>query len=184
MNLEELKATWEKAGATKRSQQELRLMTEVKHHPQLKQVRRKLLVESGLLIFFLLVYYDMLDGRDKPLWVNTLLVLSILLFITNDVLGYRSLLNPLQGNNIVNSLHTLHTRLKRLFLLSMSTSISFTVSLLAFFLTGSPPTPTKYLLLLGMVITFSIMTYLSARNWQSRIDHINSAALEFKQEAK
>ena len=158
-------------------------MTRIKNHPKLGRAKVKLIIETILLVAFLSVYYDILDGGNKPLWLNYTLIISMLLFIGNNIFGYLTLLNPVQGDNITTSLKNLKLKLRRLLILSVVSSFVFGVALLLFLSLNVHLTPKKYALLAGMILTLGIMTYLSYKTWLSRMNQINQSAMEFSEAA-
>ncbi len=180
MELDDLKTSWQEAGENTRTTSALEKMTQVRHHPKLRRVQLKLLIESVLLIGFLLTYQNAFDAIDKPLWASVLLVVSGLLFILNDVAGYFLIMRRVKGSSIVASLKNLVTLLKKLSAFSVISSILFSLSLIVFFSTGLAFTSTKYLILGGMVVTLGGFSYVAYRNWQHRIRHFSALVQEFK----
>ncbi len=179
MNLEELKSNWEKAGIEKKSQAELLMMTKIQNHPKLNRIRLKLIIESVLLIAFLIVYHNMFDGGNKPLWANITLIISAALFIFTDLIGYLTLQNPIKGNNLRESLNNLHLKLKRITVFSLTVSLLFGLSVILFFTSTIIFTTGKYLILAGMIITMFVTMYLSYKYWIVRINQIKTAETEF-----
>ena len=179
MNLEELKSNWEKSGAEKKSQAELLMMTKIQNHPKLNRIKIKLIVESILLITFLVVYNNIFDGGNKPLWANITLIISAALFILTDLIGYLTLQNPIKGSNLKASLNRLHFRLKRVTIFSLTASFFFGSSVILFFTSTVEFTKGKYLMLAGMIMTMIILMYLSYENWILRIKQIKTAKTEF-----
>ena len=181
MKFNELKSNWQKSGDKTKSQSELQMMTKVKNQPKLKRIRIKLIIETVLLIAFLVVYKDAFDGDNKPLWVNIILGASVVLFILNDIIGYFTLQNPINGSNIKQSIDNLTHKLRRLSILSISSSLFFGVSVILFLTSTIHFTKGKYLMLAGMFITLIILTYLSYRNWSYRINHFQKVTEEFNE---
>lgn len=180
MEFDDLKSSWQKAGKSTKSAAELQLMTQVQQHPRLRRIRLKLLIEAVLITAFLLLYRDIFDGAEKPLWANICLLLSAVLFILNDLLGYFTLQKPVSGPNLLRSIENLRSKLGRLLVSSISTSLLFGASLILFFSAGIEYTPAKYLLLAGMILSLFALTYMSYKNWSNRIQHIQKAAEEFE----
>lgn len=181
MELDDLKANWKNAGRHTKSPAELQLMTRVGKHPRLKKIRRKLLIEIVLLSAFLLVYRDIFDGAEKPLWANILLLAGTILFILNDIFGYLVLRNPVKGDNLADSVQNLKARLQRMLVLSIGSSLFFGTSVILFFSTGIEFTESVYLLLTGILSGLLLVTFLSYKNWSYRINQIQKAANEFKE---
>lgn len=180
MELDDLKANWQEAGKNTRTTSALEKMTKVRHHPKLRRIRAKLLIESVLLTGFLLTYENAFDAVDKPLWSGVLLMIFGLLFILNDVAGYFLIIRRVKGPSIVVSLKNLVILLKRLSVFSVISSVLFSLSLIVFFSTGLAFTSAKYLILAGMVVTLGVLSYVAYRNWQQRIRHFSAMVQELK----
>lgn len=180
MNLDELKSNWENAGTGKKSREELFMMTKIRNHPKLNRIRIKLVIESILLIAFLIVYNNIFDGGNKPLWANITLIIGAALFMLTDFIGYLTLQNPISGNNIKNSLNAFHLKLKRITFFSLIASFIFSLSVVLFFASTVVFTKSKYLMLAGMIITMIVLIYVSYKNWMLRINLIRSAEIEFE----
>lgn len=179
MELDDLKSGWQEAGKSTKSNADLQKMTRVSHHPKLKKIRAKLLIESGVLIFFVLTYRDAFDGPQKPLWANVALGVFGLLFILNDVAGYLLVMRRVKEVNIVDSLKKLVLTLKKLSIFSVVSSFLFGLSVILFFSAEVVFDRTKYLILAGMVVTLCVISYWSYRNWESRIRHFSDLVHEF-----
>lgn len=156
-------------------------MTNMKNHPTVKGIKVKFMIEIALLILFLAVYHDFLDGATKPFWLNVLLVSSIVCYVANDFYGYATLLNPVQGNNIAKSLEGFRSKLRGILIGSMSTSIAFAISLILFLTFNIHFTVEKYAVLIGIVFTFGVMMYMSYKIWASRIGDIREALSGFRE---
>ncbi|MBN4070824.1 hypothetical protein JYT76_04005 [Olleya sp. AH-315-F22] len=181
MELDELKSNWQYAGDTAKNQSELHMMTKIKNHPKLKRIRIKLIIESILLIVFLLVFNDFFDAQTKPFWVNALLIVSVVLFVVNDVVGLMALQNPIYDTNITQSLNKLTSKLKRLSMLSMATSFFFGMSIILFLTITINFTNGKYVMLTGILLTLLGLMYASYKNWKFRIQHFEKVLQDFKE---
>jgi len=87
MELEDLKSDWQNGLIAEKSEDDLQKMTRITNHPTLKRIRTKLIIETISFVLFLVVYYDWFDGDKKPFYANAFLVVSLLFFIANDVVG-------------------------------------------------------------------------------------------------
>lgn len=181
MEFNELKSNWQESKSKFKSSSELQMMTKAMNHPKLKRIRIKLIIEVLLLISFLVVYNNVLDGHNKPLWINILLGMSAVLFVLNDIIGYFNLQNLIGDSNIKRSLNDLIQKLKRLSILSMVCSLFFGLSIILFLTSTIDFTAKKYLILIGMIITLIALSYLSYRNWSFRINHFKKTTEELKE---
>lgn len=179
MELNNLKSLWQNAGGVDKSEAELHRMTKVTHHPSLKKIRTKLLVETIGLTLFLFIYNDWFDGHNKPVYVNVLLVCSVLLYIFNDVIGYIATAKPIRGANLKISIEKYFVRIKRLSVFSLITSFLYGLCLILFFSSSINFTQEKYLILSGIIAFLLLMTYLSYRIWHRWIESLKAQVKDF-----
>ncbi|TDE17556.1 hypothetical protein [Dyadobacter psychrotolerans] len=173
MDIKDLKAEWQKAGSGSVNEETLKLMTKISQHPTLRKLRIKLISEAIFLIILLFVYYDGFDGDKKPIYVNVLLVLSILLYITNNFLGFLFIKNPVRGNNIIVSLQKLCLVLKRMTVFSLLSSTIYAATLIFYFSVSVEFTFLKYILLGTMMLIFVIISFFSYKKWKQKIDYFS-----------
>ncbi|MDD7888191.1 hypothetical protein [Flavivirga sp. 57AJ16] len=183
MELENIKSNWKNAGKGKRDKTELLKMTEIKNHPNIKKIRIKFIIEAVLLIIFLAVFYEGLDGVTKPLWANALLIVTTTTYIIVRFLGWLVLRNPIKEGNLKKSLISFHNKLKQMAILILLTSFLFGSAIISFFTSSINFTQEKYFVLAGMIITLLFLVYLSSRNWIKRIKGINETLTEFDDKA-
>src|SRR5688572_21043177 len=114
MELNDLKSGWQNASGDSKSEADLRRMTRIVNHPSIRKIRTKLIIEIIVLLIFLFIYYDWFDGDKKPFYANLALVVGLLLYIFNDVIGYISIVRPIRGTNLKLSLENYLSRIKQL----------------------------------------------------------------------
>lgn len=179
MELNDLKSGWQNASGAFKSEADLQKMTQITRHPSLKKIRTKLIVETIGLIFFLFVYYDWFDGDKRPFYVNLLLVGSLLLYISNDVIGYVSIARPIRGINLKLSIQNYLMRVKRLSFFSLIISLLYSVSIIVFFTSVINFTKEKRLILAGIIIVLFQMFFLSLKIWTKRINKLKQQVSDF-----
>ena len=89
MELTELKQVWDTVEIPVKSTDDIKLMLSENNHPVLKKIRKQLTIEIIGWSVFLICYYSMFDGDHKPIWINIILVVSVLLPLIHNLLGYR-----------------------------------------------------------------------------------------------
>jgi len=179
MELDNLKASWQQAAGAVKTEADLHRMTRILHHPSIKKIRTKLIVETIGLLFFLVIYYDWFDGDKKPLYANIALVAGILLYIFNDVIGFLSLTAPIRSTNLKQSIRNYLGRIIRLSISSVLITILYSVSLIIFFTSVITFTKEKGLIVIfGSIVTVQLLL-LSARIWQKRIKKLKSQVRDF-----
>ena len=179
MELQDLKSGWQNAGGVSKSETDILHMTKITNHPSLKRIRRKLMIETIMLLLFLVVYYDWFDGDKKPFYANAVLIAGLLLYIGNDVIGYIAVVNPISGLNLKLSLAKYVAVIKRLAIFSLVFSFLYSVALIVFFTSVIHFTREKNFLLLGMIIVLFQMVFWSQRIWTKWIKSLQQQVKEF-----
>ena len=179
MELQDLKSGWQNAGGVSKSETDILHMTKITNHPSLKRIRRKLMIETIMLLLFLVVYYDWFDGDKKPFAVNVLLVSSLLLYILNDVIGYISIARPVRGINLKLSIQNYLMRIKRLSVFSLIISFVYSISIIIFFTSVINFTKEKKLILAGLIIVLFQMFFLSFKTWTKWIKSLKQQVNDF-----
>ena len=179
MNIDDLKSGWQSAGHEPLSEKELAMMTRVRNHPSLRKLRIKLVTEIVALTALLFLFYDGLDGAQKPLAVNILLIAGIVLYIVNNALGYFHIQNPLVSGNIREAVARQARSLKTLAVLSLSSSVVYAAALLFFLTYQTAFTQRKYIILSALIIIFSLLFYYSWISWQRKITHFRQLEADF-----
>jgi hypothetical protein len=179
MNIDDLKSDWQRAGEQPHSEKELAMMTRVRNHPVLSKLRIKFVTEIVALTALLFLYYDALDGAEKPLYINAFLVLGISLFILNNALGYFQIQNPVITGNIRESLAHQRGILKKLAVLSLVSSVVYATALLLFLTYQTAFTQRKYIIMSGLIVAFVLMFYYSWISWKRKISHFSQLEADF-----
>ncbi|MCF0070071.1 hypothetical protein LZD49_06280 [Dyadobacter sp. CY261] len=179
MNIDDLKSDWQHADQEIHSEKELAMMTRVRNHPVLRKLRVKFVAEIIALTAFLFLFYDAFDGNQKPLFVNILLIISILLYIINNALGYSQIQNPSVNSDIRASLARQTQRLKKMAILSLSSSVFYAGALVFFLTYRTVFTQHKYIILSILIFVFMLMFYYSGISWQRKIRHFKQMQEDF-----
>ncbi len=179
MELEELKSDWQKVGIVYRSEDDLQKMTKIKNHPTLKRIRTKLIIETIFYLLFLVVYYEWFDGDKKTVYANVLLVISLLLFIANDIIGYVSIVKRISGSDLKNSLGKYLSKIKQLSTLSLICTFLYSISLLVYFSSVIHFTREKSFILLGILLVMTQLIFWSHRIWTKWIKKLELQVTDF-----
>lgn len=182
MELDDLKSNWQNAGKAFKSKTELLNMTRITHHPALKKIRIKLIAETIFLLFFLIIYYDWFDGDKKPFYANVILVLGLLFYIANDIIGYLSIAKPIRGINLKTSVTNYFSRIKRLAVFSLFFSFLYSISIIVFFTSVIHFTREKRFLLVGIAVVLFQLMFWSIRVWTKRINSLKQQMKEFEED--
>ncbi|PXY39789.1 hypothetical protein DMB65_16095 [Flavobacterium cheongpyeongense] len=179
MELNDLKSDWKNAGKDFKSEADLRLMTKIVNHPSIKKIRTKLIIEVIVLSFFLFIYYDWFDGDKKPFYANLSLVVGLLLYIFNDVIGYISITRPIREANLKLSLQNYLMRIKLLSISSVIITSLYSISIVIFFTSIINFTKEKGLILIFSVVVAIQFILLSLRMWTKWIKNLELLVKDF-----
>ena len=180
MELNDLKSRWQNAGGDFKSEADLQRMTRMINHPSIKKIRTKLVIETIVLSFFLLVYYDWFDGDQKPFYANLALVVGLLLYIFNDVIGYISITNPVvRGANLKLSIQNYLIGIKRLSISSIIITFLYSISIIIFFTSVITFTKEKGLILVFSTVLVLQLSHLSFRMWHNWIKNLKLQVKDF-----
>ena len=174
MDLENLKSDYQKSGnENPKSIESINKMKQSKNHPVLKRMRRQLVFESVIWVFVLIVYYDFFDGHLKSILWNVLLVISILLLLSHNLLGYIIAKSPINGKNLSKSLQVYADRIKNYAIVSIASRI-LAVLIFIGFLTSSITWNTNKIITIVSFITIviAVQIYFLGKIWKGRIEKI------------
>jgi len=179
MELNDLKSGWQNAGGALKSEANLQRMIKVTNVPSLKRIRTKLIVETIGLVLFLFIYFDWFDGEKKPFYANIVLVVGLLLYIFNDVIGYISITRPIMEANLKLSIQNYLIRIKRLSVFSLIISFLYSISIIIFFTSTINFTKEKGLILVGIIVVLFQLILLSYKIWDKWIKNLKQQVKNF-----
>lgn len=179
MELNDLKSGWQNAGGTLKSDANLQRMIKVTNLPSFKRIRTKLIVETIGLVLFLFIYFDWFDGDKKPFYANIVLVVGLLLYIFNDVIGYISITRPIMEENLKLSIQNYLMRIKRLSVFSLIISFLYSISIIIFFTSTINFTKEKELILVGIIVVLFQLIFLSYKIWDKWIRNLKQQVKDF-----
>ena len=179
MELDDLKSGWQNAGGDLKSETDLQRMTRIANHPSIKKIRTKLIIESIVLLLFLFIYYDWFDGDKKPFYANLALVVGLLLYIFNDVIGYIFIISPIRGSNLKLSIQNYLKKIKCLSISSLIITIIYSISLIIYFTSVINFTKEKGLVLIFSTVVVIQLMLLSFRMWSKWIKNLKQQVRDF-----
>lgn len=175
MELNELKSTWNTVKTPVISTSEIHSMLSENKHPVLKGIRKQLTLEIigwGILVT---CYYSMFDGDKKPVWINIFLVLSILLPVIHNLMGYRFSKYLVQGTNIQESLKNYLYKVKIYAIVSVISRQTYLIGLLLFFTYGLSFNNSKYISLVVIGLIFIIQLVVIVGIWAKRLKSLGNS---------
>lgn len=180
MEIDDLKLAWDKAPMPEKTAEEIKLMLSENRHPVLKGIRKQAAIEIAGWFVFLLCYYTMFDGGNKPLWLNMILVSAVLWPLIHNLMGYRFEKYLVKGNNIRESLINYLANVKVYAWVSIISRVLFAVGLLLFFTYGIKFNAAKYLSLAIIVLLFIVQLALLGNLWVKRLNKLQTTLADFK----
>lgn len=181
MDLDRLKDIYKNAGKEEIGKDRLFKMIRAATHPVLSSIKRQLIIESVMWSIFLVVYYDFFDGHTKPFLWNILLVLSVVLILVHNILGYRVTANPIQAESINNSLYLYLKRLRLYALISIATRVIAILMIMGFFISTIEAGRNMFVVLGFVVIIILFQVVMIWKIWKRRINNISEAKKSFEE---
>ncbi|HMI05558.1 MAG TPA: hypothetical protein VK541_23920 [Pedobacter sp.] len=169
MELDQLKSTWNKAETPAKTNEELKAMLLESRHPVLKEIRKQFIIEITGWSAFLLCYYTMFDGDQKPMLVNLILVIAVLCSLIHNLSGYSFSRYLINGSDIKASLGRYLSKIKTFAVISVCTRLLFMAGFLLFFTYNIQFNATKYLLLTALLLVFLGQLIWLGNLWAKRV---------------
>jgi hypothetical protein len=179
MELTEFKNVWDTVEIPVKSTDDIKLMLSENRHPVLKKIRKQLTIEIIGYSVFLICYYSMCDGDNKPIWINIILVVSVLLSLIHNLMGYRFAKYLVNGDTIKESLKNYFSKVKSYAIVSIICRVFFVIGLLMFFTYGLSFNKSKYISLILIIFIFVIQVILLYKLWAKRLKMIKKAMAIF-----
>lgn len=175
MELTELKNVWDTLEISDKSTDDIKLMLSENRHPVLKNIRKQLTIEITGWSVFLICYYSMFDGDKKPISINIILVVSVLLSLIHNLMGYRFAKYLVNGVTIKESLKNYFSKVKAYAIVSIICRFLFVIGLLVFFTYGLSFNKNNYISLAIIIFIFVIQAILLYKLWAKRLKMIEKA---------
>lgn len=178
--MDTLKSAWKGMQTTNTQHDALRNMLLERKHPVLKHIRAQMIIEVIAFSVLLLVYYDFFDGDRKPLYLNLLLVVSLLFAIVHSVTGYIMARRKIKGDNLAQSLTRSLSAVRRFAIVSVSSRAATAICLLLFFTAAISFNTMKYAVLGGILLIFLVQVWILVRMWRNRIRQLQASVQSLK----
>ncbi|WP_448104220.1 hypothetical protein [Pedobacter panaciterrae] len=182
METDPLKLAWNAVQTPVKTNKELSSMLIESKHPVLKGIRKQFTIEIIGWSVFLLCYYTMFDGDQKPIAINILLVVSMLFALIHNVLGYNFSKNLINGGTIKSSLERYLSKIKVYATVSISSRAFLITGFLVFFTYNIHFTTGKYVLLAGVIAVSMVQLRWLFFLWTRRLKVLNNTIMEFSVE--
>ncbi len=172
METDNLKSVWQSIIPSQKSREDLMKMSKERSNVVLKQIRKQIYIELFGFIAFLFCYYSMFDGADKPLPINIIITVAILLPILNHFRGYQLQKQFKSGKNLKDDLMSFINKLKNFRIETIIARFAFTIGLMLFFTYKVTFSAQKWWAIILIVIVFSIQFFFLYKIWSNRINKL------------
>lgn len=179
MELDQLKSAWNAVQTPVKTNKELSDMLIESKHPVLKEIRRQFVVEIVGWSAFLLCYYTMFDGDQKPIFINVLLITGMLFALIHNISGYSFAKYLVNGSTIKSSLEKYLSKIKIFASVSIFSRLMLMAGFLAFFTYNINFTSSKYILLGVVIIVFLVQLVWLFNLWTKRLRVLNDTINHF-----
>lgn len=176
MELTDLKSTWNSVHTPVKTAEQIRLMLKENNHPVLKGIRKQLWIEIIGWSVFLLVYYTMFDGDQKPLLVNLLLVAALLFSLLHNLMGYGLAKYLETGDEVKKALAHYLMKVRRYAIVSVVSRLLFWAGFLLFFTYNIRFNSSKYVLLAVVLAILLAQLVFLGRLWLMRLRKLRETA--------
>ncbi|WP_017258314.1 hypothetical protein [Pedobacter arcticus] len=178
MELEDLRTTWKNIATPKTSENEIKKLLQENKHPVLRKIRKQIIIELIGWIAFLVTYYSLFDGADKPIFINLILVASVLTPITHNLYAYILHRGLVDQSNFREALKRFISRLKTYALLSIISRTIYCSGLLLFFTYNIRFNNFKYSILTVLAFVVLVQILILLKIWNKRINKLNQTLAE------
>lgn len=175
MELNELKSAWDAVKTPVKSNKELSAMLVEGKHPVLKEIRKQFTIEVTVWSAFLLCYYTMFDGDQKPVFINSLLVISMLFALIHNLSGYSFAKYLVNDGTLKSSLERYLAKVKVYAGVSIFSRVVLITGFLIFFTYNIKFVTSKYILLAVVIVVFLVQLRWLFRLWAKRLKILGNA---------
>ncbi|MES2378622.1 MAG: hypothetical protein V4553_18660 [Bacteroidota bacterium] len=180
MELDELKNAWHNVKTPDKDAGDIKAMLSESNHPVLKGIRRQVIIEVAAWSIFLVCYYTMFDGDTKPVWINIVLVVSVLFPLIHNLMGYSFARYLVNGDTLKESLTVYLAKVKVYAAVSIASRVLFAAGFVVFFTYGLSLTAARYysVAIIGLIFLFQL--WVLSRIWAKRLNNIKTAVQGFE----
>jgi hypothetical protein len=180
MELDEFKNAWQNVSTPSRSDNDITAMLSAGNHPVLKGIRQQVLIEVAAWLAFLLCYYTMFDGDTKPLWLNFLLVASVLFPVVHSLMGYSFARYLVNGPTVKQSLTVYLKKVQQYAVVSVCCRVLLAAGFVLFFTYGLSLNAARLYAIAIIAMLFSFQLWVLYRIWAKRLMQIKASITSFE----
>lgn len=172
METDNLKSVWQSITPAQKSNEDLIKMSKERSNTVLKPMRKQIYIELFGFIAFLFCYYSMFDGANKPLTINLIIAVAIVLPIINHLRGYQLQKQFKSGKNLKDDLTSFVNKLENFRVETIIARLAFTIGLMLFFTYNITFSVQKWWAISLIFIVFSIQFFFLHKTWLNRISKL------------
>lgn len=172
METDNLKSVWQSITPALKSNEDLIKMSKERSNTVLEPMRKQIYIELFGFIAFLFCYYSMFDGANKPLTINLIIAVAIVLPIINHLRGYQLQKQFKSGKNLKDDLTSFVNKLENFRVETIIARLAFTIGLMLFFTYNITFSVQKWWAIFLIVIVFSIQFFFLHKTWSNRISKL------------
>jgi len=173
MEFDELQSVWKGLKPPAKTDEEIKEMLKENKHPVLKSIRKQFTIEIAGWLAFLMCYYTMFDGSNKPFFVNITLIIAVLTPLIHNLYGYNFARYLGNAPTIKISLEKYMHRMTIYMIRSIVSRIIFLCGLMLFFSYNINFNTPKYFVLVAMILLLIlIQAFFLYKIWSKRIADI------------
>jgi hypothetical protein len=180
MELDQLKSDWNASANAPKTSEALKTMLSENRHPVLKEIRKQVVIEFIGWSAFLLCYYTMFDGQEKPIWANLLLINSICCSLIHNAAGYSFSKYLIRGADLKSSLRYYLSKIRNYAFFAVLTRFLSFAGFLVFFTVNIEFNTFKYVMLAVLVLILLAQLAWLSRLWAKRVGALRTAVLAFE----
>ncbi|EDM38086.1 hypothetical protein PBAL39_00687 [Pedobacter sp. BAL39] len=172
MELDEMKSYWNAGGTDQKTIDEIKVMLKENKHPVLRGIRRQITIEMVGFTAFLLCYYSMFDGQNKPMVINVMLIAALLAQLLHHLYGYHLSKHLVNGSSVSASLSNFIGKFSVYVFGSLLLRAMMLSALIIFFTYNTNFNAFRYYCLAAICVIFLMQMLLQYRIHAKRIVHL------------
>lgn len=180
MEIDNLKSVWQTLPNATKNKEELNQLLKKNSNPILAGIRKQLIIEFLGFSAFLACYFSMFDGANKPLIVNLMIIIAIIIQLLNGYRGYLIQAKFRSSISLYNDLLNFTNQLKSYRVENLLCKTFFGISIIIFFTYGIKITENEWLPLVLIVTIFCLQLLSLNGIWQKRINRLKVTIRDFE----
>lgn len=167
-----IKSIWQSIDTVPVYKAEIKAMLSDRSHPTLKRLNKRLTIEAVAFTGFLSLYYVFFSINPKPLFLEMILVSTLLFSILNNFIPYRLLKKTVKGNDIKSILQHYLFKIRSHTTIFVIGRLIVIACLFLFTTFVNTNNPVQFAILAFMILVLVIQIVLFSRYWTKRFKQL------------